>query len=128
MAPVVAFIYSAGCGRSRSQEILLHFTEVRSWQCLPIFPLLSVSFSLFCFSPPTSYCRVLTVFSCVLIFFLCSILSMYSIRSLPQPFAHSRLVLPELLVYVSIFISVLLYFKSNVLCHNSFPDRGVLYD
>lgn len=75
LAPVVAFISSAGCGISKSQEILLDFTEVRSWQCIPIFPLLSVSFSLFYFSLPACYCHVPIVFFCVVLtFFLCSIL------------------------------------------------------
>jgi len=64
-----------------------------------------------------SFCVVLT-------FFLCSILSTYTVRSLPQPVVHSCLVLPES-VCISIFISILFYFKTNFLCDNVFPDSGV---
>lgn len=59
-------------------------------------------------------------------FFLCSILSTYSIRSFPQPLARSRLVWPAS-VYIGILISILLYFKPNFLCDNASPDSKLLF-
>lgn len=81
--------------------------------------------SVFPYPPVTAMC--LQPFCVTLPFFLCfilSILSIYGIR-LPQPLAHSHLVLPES-VYTGIFISILFYSRTNFLCSNSSPDSVVL--
>lgn len=81
--------------------------------------------SVFPYPPVTAMC--LQPFCVTLPFFLCfilSILSIYAIR-LPQPLAHSHLVLPAS-VYTGIFISILFYSRTNFLCSNSSPDSVLL--
>jgi len=108
LAPIVAFISSAGCGINKSQETIRIHRSKQLATC-PSVLLLSVSFSLLYF-PLICVCNVRL--------FLCSIISISRIISFSQSLACSSLVLPEA-VYTDAFIS------SQILCDHAFPDSGV---